>query len=80
MNGLRYALHTMLSWNYVIPVAPLVGASSRSPVLLTIDPGLTEAGAEAVGDLLFLSSYRYIGTNENTFLLSKQSLNHDGRL
>ena len=30
-------------------VGPL---ASRSPVLLTIDPGLTEAGAEAVGGLL----------------------------
>ena len=52
----------MFSWYDVIPVAPLAEASSRSPVLLTIDPGLTEAGAESVGGLLFLSSYRYIGT------------------
>ena len=48
----RLPLHAMFScWNGVIPVAPLAGASSRSPVMLTIDPGLTEAGAEAVGAL-----------------------------
>ena len=29
---------------YIVSFAPLAGALSRSPVLLTIDPGLTEAG------------------------------------
>ena len=75
MNGLQFALHTMLSWNDVIPVAPLAGASSRSPVLLTIDPGLTEAGAEAVGGTLFLSSYRYIGTGGEEMRVSSYYLN-----
>ena len=54
-----FYVHKTMSYH---AVAPLAGASSRSPVLLTIDPVLTEAGAEALGGLLFLSSYRYIGT------------------
>ena len=41
--------------------APLVKAPSRSPVSFTIDPGLTEDGAEVVSGLF--CRYRYTGKN-----------------
>ena len=50
-------LHVVNNIHVIISFAPLAEASSRSPVLLTMEPGLTEV---AVGGFLFLSSYRYI--------------------